>query len=107
MYIVWVDVRLSPRAWTHRWYGKEIEKLCHSRNIKYIAKSALGNTSGKSNWIPPDKEQATKALLEISEISKAKTTLLLCAEMHPSKCHRVDVAQQLCELTNTPVKHLE
>ncbi|MFB2771359.1 DUF488 family protein [Pelatocladus sp. BLCC-F211] len=102
-----VDVRSSPRAWSRKWYGEEIKKLCDSQNIKYISSIALGNTSGNHNWIPPNKEEARTALLEISEIAMLETTLLLCAEMHPSQCHRVDVAHQLQELTNTPVKHLE
>ncbi len=102
-----VDVRLSPRAWSRKWYGEEIEKICNSRNVKYISKISLGNISGNNNWIPPDSEEATKALKEISEIAQSKTTLLLCAEMRSSQCHRVDVADQLHELTDTPVKHLE
>ncbi|MEC4818419.1 MAG: DUF488 domain-containing protein [Scytonema sp. PMC 1069.18] len=102
-----VDVRLSPRAWSRMWYGKEIEKLCHAKNIKYISKPSLGNTSGNKNWIPPNGEEATKALLEISEIAQTSTTLLLCAEIQHTQCHRVDVAQELQKLTKTTVKHLD
>ncbi len=102
-----IDVRLNARAWTRRWYGQEIQKFCESVNVKYIAKNSLGNTSGKSNWVPPDREEANKTLIEISEIAQSQTTLLLCAEMRPAQCHRVDVAEQLHELTKTPVKHLE
>jgi uncharacterized protein (DUF488 family) len=102
-----VDVRLRPRAWSRIWYGKEIEKLCHTKNIKYISKPSLGNTSGNKNWIPPSEEEATKALLEISKIAQTSTTLLLCAEIQHTQCHRVDVAERLQKLTNTDVKHLD
>jgi uncharacterized protein (DUF488 family) len=102
-----VDVRSSPRAWSRKWYGEEIKKLCDFQNIKYISSVALGNTSGNKNWIPPNIEEAVKALQEISEIAMLETTLLLCAEKLPSQCHRVEVAQQLQQLTNTPIQHLE
>jgi uncharacterized protein (DUF488 family) len=102
-----VDVRSSPRAWTRKWYGSEIEKLCQSKHINYISKTSLGNTSGNNNWIPPSESEAQLALLEISLITQSQTTLLLCAELKPSQCHRVMVAQKLHELTNITVQHLE
>jgi uncharacterized protein (DUF488 family) len=94
-----IDIRTSPRAWTRRWYGSEIEKLCQFNDIKYISRSALGNTSGNNNWIPPSESEAKLALSEISLLAQSQTILLLCAELNPSKCHRVMVAQKLHELT--------
>jgi uncharacterized protein (DUF488 family) len=102
-----VDVRSSPRAWSRKWYGTAIEKLCNSRNIKYVSHTALGNTSGNKNWIPPNQEEATLALLEISQIAQKETVLLLCAELQSAKCHRISVANQLHALTGIAVKHLE
>ena len=102
-----VDVRISPRAWSRKWYGDKIAQLCASKGIKYISKAALGNISGNKNWIPPILEEANKALLEISNIAQSETIMLLCAEIDSSRCHRVDVAQELQKLVNVPVKHLE
>ena len=102
-----VDVRKSPRAWSRKWYGTEIEKLCTQQNIKYISKVCLGNISGKNNWISPSKEEAYSTLVEISKIAESETILLLCAEMDSSRCHRVDVAHELQKLVDNPVKHLE
>ncbi|MEH1962781.1 MAG: DUF488 domain-containing protein [Nostoc sp.] len=102
-----VDVRSSPRAWSRKWYGTAIDKLCNSINVKYISQTALGNTSGNKNWIPPNQEEARLALLEIAQIGQNETILLLCAELQSAKCHRVSVANQLHELTGIAVKHLE
>lgn len=102
-----VDVRIRPRAWSRRWYGEQIKKLCISRNIKYISQTSLGNISGKGNWIPPNQAEADAALEEIAEIARKGTVLLLCAEMNPHRCHRREVADCLAKLVSLPVEHLE
>lgn len=102
-----IDVRERPRAWTRKWYGEQIKDFCNSNNIQYISKTALGNTSGKENWIPPNQEEAETALIEIAELAKMGNILLLCAEMDSRRCHRVEVANRLGTLLSTPVKHLE
>ena len=101
-----IDVRKNPRAWTRRWYGDKIEEFCFSQNIGYISKIDLGNTSGTQKWMPPNQKKAKAALLEVAEITQQGTVLLLCAEMNPDKCHRVDVAEKLAKLVSLPVKHL-
>ncbi len=101
-----IDVRLSPRAWSRKWYGDALEKLCASRNIQYISKASLGNLSGCNHWVPPENTAAEKTLSEVAEILNAGNILLLCAEMDSSKCHRVEVASKLQDLTNASVKHL-
>jgi uncharacterized protein (DUF488 family) len=101
-----IDVRKNPRAWTRRWYGDKIEEFCCSKNIEYISKIDLGNTSGTQKWIPPHQKKAKAALRDVAEITQQGTVLLLCAEMNPDKCHRVEVAEQLSKLVALPVKHL-
>lgn len=101
-----VDVRLSPRAWSRKWYGDAIKKLCTSRNIRYVSKVSLGNTSGCRHWVPPQKEEADKTLSEVAQMLETGNILLLCAEMDSSKCHRIEVAQKLQELTKVSVIHL-
>lgn len=101
-----IDVRLSPRAWTRTWYGDKLESFCQSQNIHYISKTALGNTSGKANWIPPNKKQAQESLHELAEILQHSSLLLLCAEIDYKRCHRLEVAQSLSKITNVPVTHL-
>lgn len=101
-----IDVRLRPRAWSALWYAPAIEKACNSKNVKYLSHQSLGNTSGKSNWIPPDRNKATDALLEVANLTKTGTVMLLCAELDPAKCHRVDVANELQKFTSLPVQHL-
>src|SRR6478672_3601709 len=95
-----IDVRLSPRAWSRKWYGSQLEKVCNANDIKYISMPSLGNTSGTNKWTPPDVEEADRALLEVSNIAKLGTVLLLCGEMDSRRCHRVDVANQLHKLTH-------
>ncbi|MBN3924510.1 DUF488 domain-containing protein [Nostoc sp. NMS4] len=101
-----VDVRLHPRAWSRKWYGEIIKKSCSEKNIKYVSKASLGNTSGNSNWIPPNDEEAAIALQEISEIAQTGTILLLCAEKKSYCCHRAEVALHLQKLVNNEIKHL-
>jgi uncharacterized protein (DUF488 family) len=102
-----IDVRKNPRAWTRKWYGEQIEKACISKDVNYLSKSALGNTSGNKNWIPPDDAQASQALNEITDLATFGTVMLLCAEMDPSRCHRTEVAERLHDLVNVPIKHLK
>ncbi|MBL1211287.1 DUF488 domain-containing protein [Geminocystis sp. GBBB08] len=102
-----IDIRLSPRAWSRKWYGDSIEKLCLSQNIKYLSKIALGNTSGNSHWIPPSIEEAEKELLQVSKILQKGNVLLLCAEIDYQRCHRTEIALKLEKLTNTLIKHLK
>ncbi|WNZ46725.1 DUF488 domain-containing protein [Leptolyngbya boryana CZ1] len=101
-----IDVRLNPRAWSRKWYGDVLEKLCTSKSVGYLSKSSLGNISGCSHWIPPEETAAEQALTEVAEIVKDGNVLLLCAEMDCIKCHRVEVAQRLHELTDASIKHL-
>lgn len=101
-----IDVRLSPRAWSKRWYGDAVEKLCVSRNIQYISKTSLGNLSGCNQWVPPENKEAEQTLSEVAEMLETGNVLLLCAEMDSSRCHRVEVASKLQDLTSASVKHL-
>lgn len=102
-----IDVRLSPRAWSRKWYGDAIEKLCISKNICYMPRKTLGNTSGNSHWIPPSQEEAEQTLSEVADMLESGSVLLLCAEMDSSRCHRVEVASRLQKLTNVSVQHLK
>jgi hypothetical protein len=104
-----VDVRLRPKAWTRRWYGEEIKKLCDSIGVIYVNETALGNTSGKSNWIAPDLRAATDALHRVASNLEAgsNSILLLCAEMDNKRCHRSEVAEEVKKiLSQYPVEHL-
>jgi uncharacterized protein (DUF488 family) len=101
-----IDVRLSPRAWSRKWYGDAIEKLCISKSVQYKSEPTLGNTSGSSRWIPPVQEEADRTLHEVARMLEDGNVLLLCSEMDYSRCHRVEVAQRLQSLTSAPIKHL-
>lgn len=101
-----IDVRINPRAWSRKWYKEQIENFCSSKNITYISQTALGNTSGKETWIPPNQDAADAALKEVAEIAQSKTILLLCAEMNPDRCHRQAIANCLGKLSGNPVQHL-
>ncbi|PZV06527.1 MAG: DUF488 domain-containing protein [Leptolyngbya sp.] len=102
-----VDVRLSPRAWSRKWYGTSLEKLFASKNIQYISKVSLGNISGCEHWIPPEQKEAEQTLFEVAKIIETGNVLLLCAEIDSSRCHRVEVASKLQDLTSASVKHLK
>ncbi|MFW6296235.1 MAG: DUF488 family protein, partial [Halothece sp.] len=90
-----VDIRISPRAWSRRWYKDKIREFCLSKNVEYLSKTDLGNISGKENWIPPDRQKAEAELSNLAEIAHNDNILLLCAEMDSRRCHRTDVANCL------------
>lgn len=102
-----IDVRLSPRAWSRKWYGDTIEKLCISKNICYMSRKTLGNISGNSHWVPLSQQEAEQTLSEVADMLESGSVLLLCAEMDSSRCHRVEVASRLQKLTNASVQHLK
>ncbi|WP_396035031.1 DUF488 family protein [Candidatus Cyanaurora vandensis] len=101
-----VDVRLTSRAWSRKWYGEEIEKICLQNNVSYISMKSLGNTSGTRKWIPSNFEEAQEDLQKLSMLVTKGNFLLLCAELDSSACHRTDVALELGTLMQIPVKHL-
>ncbi|MFM6190891.1 MAG: DUF488 family protein [Planktothrix sp.] len=103
-----IDVRMTPRAWSRKWYGNKLQEVCEAHDVKYISKTALGNISGQKNWVPPDLEEADIALREVAELAEKGTVLLLCAEMNFHRCHRTDVASHLIQLiSNSQIEHLE
>ncbi|MDX2271029.1 MAG: DUF488 domain-containing protein [Cyanobacteriota bacterium] len=101
-----IDVRLSPKAWSRIWYRDEVENFCKSIGVKYISATALGNTTKTNKWVPPDLKNADLILREISKIVETDNVVLLCAELDPSRCHRVQVANELCMISNASVKNL-
>ncbi|MBR8828423.1 MAG: DUF488 domain-containing protein [Gomphosphaeria aponina SAG 52.96 = DSM 107014] len=102
-----IDVREKPRAWCRKWYGDQIEKFCHQQKIEYLSERALGNTSGTSHWVSPVPEEVEGVMKEIAVKLRSQTVLLLCAEMDHRRCHRLEIAEKLKELSNQPIKHLE
>lgn len=102
-----IDVREKPRAWSRKWYGRQIEEFCHEQGIKYLSETTLGNISGTNHWISPNPERASQVLQDIAQIASSKTVLLLCAEMDHHKCHRVEVAEKLKQIIGQPIKHLK
>ena len=102
-----IDVREKPRAWSRKWYGDQIQKLCNDHGIEYLSETTLGNISGTSHWISPNPEKANQTLENIAEKVQSRTILLLCAEMDHHRCHRVEVAEKLQKLVNQPIKHLQ
>lgn len=102
-----VDVRERPRAWSRKWYGKQIQEFCEQQGIEYLSETTLGNISGTSNWISPNPDKVNQVLRDIAQKAESKTVLLLCAEMDHHKCHRVDIAKKLHKLLPQPIKHLK
>lgn len=102
-----IDVREKPRAWSRKWYGDQLEKLCHQQGIEYLSEKTLGNISGTSHWVSPEPEKVDQVLQDIAKKAQSKTVLLLCAEMDYHRCYRVEVAEKLQELTHQPINHLQ
>ncbi|OKH17741.1 DUF488 domain-containing protein [[Limnothrix rosea] IAM M-220] len=100
-----VDVRHTPRAWTRKWYGQQIQNLCSEHDVEYYSEPALGNTSGSKNWIPPNLAQADQALQDLAKKIQSCRVLLLCSELDHHKCHRTEVAEQLMKLTGSEIHH--
>jgi len=102
-----IDVREKPRAWSRKWYGDQLKKLCYQQGIEYLSEKALGNISGTSHWVSPEPEKVDQVLQDIAKKTQSKTILLLCAEIDYHRCHRVEVAEKLHKLTYCPINHLQ
>lgn len=101
-----IDVRKTPRGWSTIWSKPYLERHLPNAGIEYLSISALGNTSGKQEWIPEDEFEAQKALKELAILCESKVVVLMCAELDPNQCHRVPVAQKLSKLIGLPVENL-
>lgn len=97
---VLVDVRIKPRAWTRKWWGDQVEKFCESQGVEYISARELGNTSGKANWIPENKEEAGMGVAVLVKTLEKKNVVLMCAELDFNRCHRTEVAETAQEVAN-------
>ena len=102
-----VDVRLSPRAWSWIWYGKNLKKLCSVEGLEYYSFPDLGNTTKTSEWIPPDPTAAEEAMKEVAAIAQTGNIILMCAEKDHQRCHRTAIAQALAKRLEFPVQHLD
>ncbi|MEM6519625.1 MAG: DUF488 domain-containing protein [Cyanobacteria bacterium P01_C01_bin.70] len=101
-----VDVRKKPRGWSPLWSNFGLSKFCDSIGIEYLSKTALGNNSGNSKWLPPNPDEAESALNDVSIVSMNYSVLLLCAEKDWRRCHRAAVAERIADKTGNPVVHL-
>ncbi|WP_448574242.1 DUF488 family protein [Trichothermofontia sp.] len=101
-----IDVRKKPRGWSAIWSAQKLSDFCNSVGVKYLSKTALGNESGCSHWVPPDEKEAEIALNDISSLSKDYNVLLLCAEKDWVKCHRVEVSEKILKKTGNKVVHI-
>ena len=73
-----IDVRIHPRAWSRKWDGDGVEKLCVSKGIKYISVAALGNTSGNSKWEPPDKQRLKNHYKKLQKLLMMECLIDVC-----------------------------
>ncbi|MEO0737114.1 MAG: DUF488 domain-containing protein [Cyanobacteria bacterium J06649_12] len=101
-----IDVRLKPRAWTRKWWGDQVKVFCEASNVKYMSLPALGNISGKAEWIPPNIEEAERSLEMVKLQAKSKTVLLMCAELDYKRCHRTEIAQRLSNSLDKEIHHV-
>jgi uncharacterized protein (DUF488 family) len=101
-----IDVRKSPRGWSTIWSKPYLEKHLPSHGVEYISLDALGNTSGKQDWVPVDEFEAQKALKQVVQLCNSQNVVLMCSELDPDRCHRVMVAERLSKLTGLPVENL-
>jgi uncharacterized protein (DUF488 family) len=101
-----VDVRMRPKGWARIWYADQIAAKCRNLGVDYLSIPALGNTSGTSDWVPPNEEEATDALHRVSSLLESGTVMLICAEMDAHRCHRTAVALRLQELTQGSISHV-
>ncbi|MBA4788442.1 MAG: DUF488 domain-containing protein [Rhizobiales bacterium] len=53
-----------------------------------------------------DTPPARAALEELADLAKGRRLCLMCYERHVEGCHRLRLAQFLCERTGLPVDHL-
>lgn len=101
-----IDVRFTPYGWSSLWHCTELEKVCKNNGVQYISKKDLGNTSGKPEWVPPDKKRASIALQDVAKLCKDYNIILMCSELDVKRCHRKEIAERLERMVDEIVIHL-
>jgi uncharacterized protein (DUF488 family) len=116
-----LDVRNNPVSRRYGFHKTTLDRLCKSLEIEYVHRPELG--------IPPVLRQNLKtqadyeslfakyeaqvltdqagAVEEISQLVRAKPTVLVCMESDPQMCHRTRLANAVSEKSDLPVHHLE
>jgi uncharacterized protein (DUF488 family) len=91
-----IDVRRWPTSKLFPHFKKEnLEKFLKENKIEYFHFEKLGGFReiGYQEYLKT--KEFKEALKELIKIAKEKTTLIICAEKFPWKCHRSFIAKEL------------
>lgn len=114
-----VDVRHNPISRRYGFHKSTLMRLCNFLKIDYQHLPGLGipgserdNLSSAAQYTSLfEKYRCSLSsrendLLDVIDLLKSKSSVLVCMEADPACCHRNVLAQHLTTLTNMPIKHL-
>ncbi|MBN2579494.1 MAG: DUF488 domain-containing protein [Pirellulales bacterium] len=116
-----LDVRSNAISRRYGFHKTTLDRLCKALDITYLHRPELGIPPllRRDLTTPADYEalfvkyeaevltDRTAAVEEVSQLVKAKPTVLVCVESDPQMCHRTRLAKAVSERSCLPVKYLE
>ncbi len=90
-----IDVRSHPKSKKEKFSKQNLKKELVRKNVKYEHMPELGGL-GKENYKEKMKsEKWVDAFNDVKEIAKQTSTVLMCLEKDPMKCHRRFIVDRL------------
>lgn len=115
-----VDVRSNPIARRYGFHRGTLSKLCSLLGIQYTHVPTLGirselrqslETQADYDRLFESYKQSTLVeqrqwVESVSESVSSQSTVLVCMESCPSRCHRSQLADEVSQITGLPISHL-
>jgi len=115
-----VDVRRNPIARRFGFHKSTLKRLCESSDIAYFHLPELGIPSAKrksldtqedydrlfADYCKTTLESEAVAIDNVTDLIKAKPSVLVCMEAKPQCCHRSHLAKVVSNRSRLQVKHL-
>lgn len=91
-----IDVRRWPTSkWFEHFKKENLEKILAENSIEYFHFEKLGGYRAGGYEEYTKTKDFKEVLKELIKITKAKPTVIICAEKLPWKCHRAYISQVL------------
>ncbi len=91
------DVRTSPHSQRSEFSRDELKKILFKKGILYKHMKALGGLEIENYRERMETDVWKKAFFELIEFASEATTVIMCLEKEPSRCHRRFISEKLEE----------
>lgn len=89
-----IDVRRFPTSKFDRFKKENLERILRENNIEYKHLPSLGGYRGGYQKYMTTREWKN-SYLRLKEFATQLTTVFMCAERYPFRCHRRQIAKRL------------